>query len=694
MAKTLEQTFEDYYNEPGAAKGQNTGVGPTGENADQQKKLKYFSNDQQQEYITANPIIGQGPGAAAVLAPAASPLAGQPDRIQVNKQNLEKIKADRAATDKAAQDAEDAKAAETVATQEALKKQHKADAKAEASYFDTRDKTFSTEQQNQIKRQQLVPPDAKPIPYKPTKPTSLIEQYGSIAMIFAMLGSMFTRNHAITALNAAAGVLNGFKEGDKEAAKQNLDEWKVANENLLKFADFQQKVYNEQLKNIDSSDALARDMLTNAGQQRLATLKANADAFKDDTSLAILKTGQAATIYDHYKSRELQNDKLYDESKKILDALEEGEADAKFKTMLGDGTWDRMSEVERQNWADTNKSPGAKDNVDKASRVKARNAEKLIALHQTPEYTKADVQTQLMLDADAGDEEAHKKLMALRVKAASKQLTPKEESAQAVMDRAIAAYQSPLAAGRASKDMAAIRADTLARVLQINPNYEERLYHQFDKVLGEYKNPSSYTGKQINTLNTASGHLLDIENMVNRQDLGDQAQMNKLWISILTMLADPDLATADVAAASPTVLDEINKMIVTNSGTEKDRELRRGLIDATGAAVINKENIKILKELLLERAQANMTQFKAGTNENEEKFAELLDKKALQLFGEDIGIPKRVIKARLGDESKSEESSKPLTAATPLPKKAKLNGQNISVVNGKWVYDETGEEVK
>ena len=606
------------------------------------------------EQLTTSTVVAPPPVKDA-LAPAASPLSGQPDRAEVYKQNLAKAKADREATDKAAQAAEDAKAAETLATQEALKRQHEADAKAEASYYETRDKSLSTEQQNQIKRQQLVPPEAKPIPYKPTKPTNLIDQYGSIAMIFAMLGSLFTRNHAITALNAATGVLNGFKEGDKEAAKQNLDEWKIANENLLKFADFQQKVYNEQLKNIDSSDALARDMLTNAGQQRLATLKANAQAFTDDTTIAILKTGEATAIYDHFKSRELQNDKLADESKKIYDSLDEAEADAKYKTMVANGEWGRMSDVERQNWADTNKSQGAKDSVDKASRAKARVAENLTRLHQTDEYKLADVLTQLTMDAEAGDEEARKKLAALRIKQAAKKLTPNEEASQAAMDRAIASYQSPLAAGRASKDMAAIRAETLARVLAINPNYEERLYHQFDKVLGEYKNPSSFTGKQINTLNTVSGHYLDIERMLNSQNLGDQAQVNKFWISILTMLADPDLPTADVAAISPTVLDEITKMVVTNSGTEKDRELRRGLIDATGAAIINKENLKVLRGLLLERAQANITQFKAGTNENEERFAELLDNQALKLFGEDIGIPKRVIKARLGDEPKSKE---------------------------------------
>ena len=109
------------------------------------------------------------------------------------------------------------------------------------------------EKQNKMREdaKKFRPPEFKPITYNAPKPPSLIEQMGSSTMLFAMLGGLFTRNHAITALNAATGALNGFKEGNDAKAKQAMDQWKTANENMLQAARFQEEVYKNIMGDVE-----------------------------------------------------------------------------------------------------------------------------------------------------------------------------------------------------------------------------------------------------------------------------------------------------------------------------------------------------------------------------------------------------------------------------------------------------------
>jgi membrane-associated HD superfamily phosphohydrolase len=101
----------------------------------------------------------------------------------------------------------------------------------------------------------------------------LIEQLGSTTMLFAMLGGLFTRTHAITALNAATGALNGFKEGNDAKAKQSLRAMKVAEREVLQAARFQQEVYNNIMKDVTDRAQYEREINTAKGKERTAKLE-------------------------------------------------------------------------------------------------------------------------------------------------------------------------------------------------------------------------------------------------------------------------------------------------------------------------------------------------------------------------------------------------------------------------------------
>lgn len=118
----------------------------------------------------------------------------------------------------------------------------------------------------------LTPPTIE----KPGKPpaetkTDPWQTWGSPAMWVAVFGSMFTRQHATTALNAAAGVLNATNKGDADETARNMDIWKTENENTLKYAMFEQKAYEDAMnKGKDVLDATLTAFKNEAGAESLA----------------------------------------------------------------------------------------------------------------------------------------------------------------------------------------------------------------------------------------------------------------------------------------------------------------------------------------------------------------------------------------------------------------------------------------
>lgn len=174
------------------------------------------------------------------------------------------------------------------------------EAKARSSEFDKQNQQL-TEQLNKISGDtaeknkrlesqlelQKPPTLEKPPPYKPPKASTPAEEWGSWAMAFAMLGSLFTRRPMMTAMNAGASVLNAFKAGDAAAAEQSFKQWEVANKNAFELANFQQKAYDDIVKNYERRESI--NTTAGAAQERAvqAQINALAHSFQDKTLLAL-----------------------------------------------------------------------------------------------------------------------------------------------------------------------------------------------------------------------------------------------------------------------------------------------------------------------------------------------------------------------------------------------------------------------
>lgn len=129
-----------------------------------------------------------------------------------------------------------------------------------------------------------------PPPQKPpvTQPTSPQQAWGSSAMLMALLASAFTRNHATTALNAAAAVLNAYKKGDQDAANTAFQTWKVQNDNWMKAEEFQNKAY-EQAEGVSLRARAASDReLDSSDRHAEARYRAVASAMNDEKMLLAL----------------------------------------------------------------------------------------------------------------------------------------------------------------------------------------------------------------------------------------------------------------------------------------------------------------------------------------------------------------------------------------------------------------------
>ena len=119
----------------------------------------------------------------------------------------------------------------------------------------------STEALNTAERTlgSMSPPQLVAPPQMPqTKRTDPGEEWGGLAMMFAVFGSLATRRPFLNAMNAGAATINAYNLGDQVRAKQELDRWKAESENARRLNDFQNDQYKNILEKAKTDIAFAR----------------------------------------------------------------------------------------------------------------------------------------------------------------------------------------------------------------------------------------------------------------------------------------------------------------------------------------------------------------------------------------------------------------------------------------------------
>jgi hypothetical protein len=136
----------------------------------------------------------------------------------------------------------------------------------------------------------LPPLPQAPPTEPPPKPqyTDPMQPWGSLAMGVAMLGSAFTRQPLVNALNAGAAVNNAFHRNDIEASKQSLETWRAQTDYAQKLYEYQDKTYRDALLGLKDDRA-----------GTMAKLRALSVGYQDNALAELLKMGQLDQALTH-----------------------------------------------------------------------------------------------------------------------------------------------------------------------------------------------------------------------------------------------------------------------------------------------------------------------------------------------------------------------------------------------------------
>ena len=134
----------------------------------------------------------------------------------------------------------------------------------------------------ETQRAGLQPPQIGELPKQPeVKQTDPIKQWSSAAMIFAAIGSLFTRRPLTTAMNAASGVLDAFRKNDIDAANAGYKQWQDSFNNFMKVQQFELDEYKSALGDIRDREQMVLDIGKQESSDRIAEVNAMGHAFGD-----------------------------------------------------------------------------------------------------------------------------------------------------------------------------------------------------------------------------------------------------------------------------------------------------------------------------------------------------------------------------------------------------------------------------
>ena len=138
-------------------------------------------------------------------------------------------------------------------------------------------------------RGSMSAPTFEQVKFEPPTPTSPYQAWGSAAMTVALLGSLFTRQPLMTAMNSAASALSAYQKGDTEAYNAAYKKYEVDARNAMTAYDHQMKAYEQSLADITRrearTDAEDREQRQDIHDRWLAV----ATATRDDAMLAALQ---------------------------------------------------------------------------------------------------------------------------------------------------------------------------------------------------------------------------------------------------------------------------------------------------------------------------------------------------------------------------------------------------------------------
>ena len=168
----------------------------------------------------------------------------------------------------------------------------------------------------------------------------------------------------------------------------------------------------------------------------------------------------------------------------------------------------------------------------------------------------------------------------------------------------------------------------MAKVLQINPNYQESDYKNREVALRNWTNPNGSGFKQLSAFGQLPLHLQTLQELGDAMQNNDIKLLNKVVNTVQTQLGHPEATNFETVKTA--VGTEFTKAIAGTAATGREREEAQNLFSAAKSPDQLKGAIEQAKTLVGGRLSVLKQQYEAGTGRKD--FEKLLPEGAQETF--------------------------------------------------------------
>ena len=551
---------------------------------------------------------------------------------------------------------------------------------------------------------QMKPPELKLPPKPEQKNTDPMEAWGSMAMVFAALASTKVRNHASTAMNAAASALKGIQQKDKDTFDQNLKTWEVETKNALDMANFQQRSYDELLKNVEHKEDLARSMGSEQDRATEAKIRTLSSALQDPAMIKALDHGglpEAAKLQETRDRQAMELKKYQIDMSK--NATKAGEAlaantvkeDPAFKKAMADGdlatAYGMLATVAPQTFG--------------AMAEKARKDQDDLELKQKKDDESAQGQAAQAFDRwksehpGASSEETNQAQLDIHKQYAANgrgvypPITPENKH---FLAQKLASYQI-----KSPSDTVLSRSpdwvDAMKEAEQINPSFNEAKYDLVRKA--REKITTGKDGDAVASYVRLNQHLQFFSDLVDKLSNGsDIKALDKIAAAWGRQTGNPNVSSYDTALQL--VGDEMVKAATGTgaAGALGDREEIKKNFDPGQTKEQLRANIDAVRTLVGGAIVSTLNKYRSALEPQELQAITGLSPQDLESYHVDPKVLQPTVKGPVHFGGKvvadptgpapPEQAVAPAAGGQPFKATQMYNGKPVGEKDGKWVYED------
>ena len=159
------------------------------------------------------------------------------------------------------------------------------------------------------------------------------------------------------------------------------------------------------------------------------------------------------------------------------------------------------------------------------------------------------------------------------------------------------------------------RPQIMARVRQLNPEYNEMDYGQRDLAMRNYTNPNGTGAKQLQAFTTVAGHLDSLEKLGEALNNKDTQLANRALNYIAVQTGQPNVTNFN--AAKQAVAGEVVKAITGTAGALADRKEAEQIFNEIQSPEQLQGAIDTVKELIYSRLDTTRKHYESATGRHD-----------------------------------------------------------------------------